>query len=88
MGFVQDWDANAARLAGTYDPSQEHDNCGVGMVICVAAGEQQSALNLLRAQGEARRMREHIAELETTQQALTEASVKLSDALEAAQADA
>jgi signal transduction histidine kinase len=39
-----------------------------------------------RARGEAQRMREHIAELETTQQALTEASTKLSDALEAAKA--
>jgi len=39
-----------------------------------------------RAKGEAQRMREHIAELEATQQALTEASTKLSDALEAAQA--
>ena len=39
-----------------------------------------------RAKGEAQRMREHIAELEATQQALTEASAKLSDALEAAQA--
>jgi signal transduction histidine kinase len=39
-----------------------------------------------RAKGEAQRMREHITELETTQRALTEASVKLSDALDAAQA--
>jgi len=39
-----------------------------------------------RARGEAQRMREHIAELEVTQQALTEASAQLSDALEAAQA--
>jgi signal transduction histidine kinase len=39
-----------------------------------------------RARGEAQRMREHIAELEATQQALTEASAQLSAALDAAQA--
>jgi signal transduction histidine kinase len=39
-----------------------------------------------RAKGEAQRMREHIVELEATQQALTEASAQLSDALEAAKA--
>jgi signal transduction histidine kinase len=39
-----------------------------------------------RAKGEAQRMREHIAQLEATQQALTEASVQLSQALEAAEA--
>ena len=30
--FIADWHANAARLQHTYDPSQEHDNCGVGLV--------------------------------------------------------
>jgi len=39
-----------------------------------------------RAQGEAQRMREHIVELEATQQALEKTSGELSDALEAAQA--
>ena len=39
-----------------------------------------------RAKGEAQRMREHIAELETTQQALKQTSDDLSVALEAAQA--
>jgi signal transduction histidine kinase len=39
-----------------------------------------------RAKGEALRMRNHITELEATQQALTEASAQLSEALEAAQA--
>ena len=33
--FVSDWRDNAARLAGTYDPSQEHDNCGVGLVAAL-----------------------------------------------------
>ena len=30
--FISDWNANVARLQHTYDPSQEHDNCGVGLV--------------------------------------------------------
>ncbi len=30
--FIQAWHRNAARLSGTYDPSQEHDACGVGLV--------------------------------------------------------
>ncbi len=33
--FVADWDANVARLEGTYDPSQEHDACGVGLVAAL-----------------------------------------------------
>ncbi len=32
--FLAAWDANVATLRHTYDPSQEHDACGVG---CVAA---------------------------------------------------
>ena len=30
--FVVNWERNAGRLAATYDPSQEHDACGVGLV--------------------------------------------------------
>jgi glutamate synthase (NADPH/NADH) large chain len=33
--FVRDWHANAARLAATYDASQEHDACGVGLVAAL-----------------------------------------------------
>ena len=33
--FVRDWHANAARLAATYNPSQEHDACGVGLVAAL-----------------------------------------------------
>ncbi len=33
--FVADWNANVARLEGTYDPSQEHDACGVGLVAAL-----------------------------------------------------
>src|SRR5437764_1727474 len=35
MDYVADWTANVARLAGTYDPSQEHDACGVGLVAAL-----------------------------------------------------
>ena len=35
MDFIADWNANVARLAGTYDPSQEHDACGVGLVAAL-----------------------------------------------------
>ena len=33
--FVADWHANVARLEHTYHPSQEHDNCGVGLVAAL-----------------------------------------------------
>ena len=33
--FIADWHANAARLKHTYDPSQEHDACGVGVVAAL-----------------------------------------------------
>ena len=33
--FVATWNANAAALSETYDPSQEHDACGVGLVAAL-----------------------------------------------------
>jgi glutamate synthase (NADPH/NADH) large chain len=35
--FVETWQRNAAKLAaaGTYDPAQEHDACGVGMIVSI-----------------------------------------------------
>ncbi|MEQ8665149.1 MAG: glutamate synthase large subunit [Rhodospirillales bacterium] len=35
--FVRDWQRNAAHLAehGMYDPAQEHDACGVGLVAAI-----------------------------------------------------
>jgi glutamate synthase (NADPH/NADH) large chain len=33
--FVADWQANVTRLAGIYDPAQEHDACGVGLVAAL-----------------------------------------------------
>ncbi len=35
FAFVDAWHANAAALAGSYDPSQEHDACGVGLVAAL-----------------------------------------------------
>ena len=51
--FVADWHANVARLQGTYDPSQEHDNCGVGMVAALDGKPRrdvvQAGIDALRA---------------------------------------
>jgi glutamate synthase (NADPH/NADH) large chain len=33
--FVRAWADNAERLAATYDASQEHDACGVGLVAAL-----------------------------------------------------
>ena len=35
--WIAEWRANAARLEsrGLYDPSAEHENCGVGLVAAV-----------------------------------------------------
>ncbi|MDD2876109.1 MAG: glutamate synthase large subunit [Acidiphilium sp.] len=33
--FLAAWQSNAARLTGSYDPSQEHDACGVGLVAAL-----------------------------------------------------
>ena len=33
--FVATWHANAAALSGTYDASQEHDACGVGVIAAL-----------------------------------------------------
>ena len=33
--FVRDWQDNARRLAATYDATQEHDACGVGLVAAL-----------------------------------------------------
>ncbi len=34
-GFVAAWNANAAALSGSYDPADEHDSCGVGLVAAL-----------------------------------------------------
>ncbi|HET6184094.1 MAG TPA: glutamate synthase large subunit [Acetobacteraceae bacterium] len=33
--FIASWHANAKTLAHTYDPTQEHDSCGVGLVAAL-----------------------------------------------------
>lgn len=33
QNFIQDYQANIERLKGLYDPSQEHDSCGVGVIV-------------------------------------------------------
>ncbi len=51
--YVADWNANVARLAGTYDPSQEHDSCGVGFVAALDGKPRrdvvQAGIDALRA---------------------------------------
>ena len=51
--FIGDWHANAARLKHTYDPSQEHDACGVGVVVALDGKPRrdvvQAGIDALRA---------------------------------------
>jgi glutamate synthase (NADPH/NADH) large chain len=51
--FVAGWNANVARLAGTYDASQEHDACGVGFVAAIDGMPRreivQAGIDALRA---------------------------------------
>ena len=51
--FIADWHANAARLIHTYDPSQEHDACGVGFVAALDGKARrdvvQAGIDALRA---------------------------------------
>ncbi|HET8996755.1 MAG TPA: hypothetical protein VFN42_08815, partial [Acetobacteraceae bacterium] len=51
--FVAAWAANAERLRHTYDPSQEHDACGVGLVAALDGKKRrdvvQAGIDALRA---------------------------------------
>ncbi len=51
--FVAAWNANAARLRDTYDPSQEHDACGVGLVAALDGKKRrdvvQAGIDALKA---------------------------------------
>ena len=53
IDFVADWHANVARLQGTYDPGQEHDACGVGLVAALDGRARrdvvQAGIDALRA---------------------------------------
>ena len=33
--FIASWHSNVAALRHTYDPSQEHDSCGVGLIAAL-----------------------------------------------------
>ncbi len=52
-GFVAAWHANARALAGSYDPSMEHDACGVGLVAALDGVRRrdvvEAAIGALRA---------------------------------------
>jgi glutamate synthase (NADPH/NADH) large chain len=51
--FVAEWDANAARLRETYDPSMEHDACGVGVIAALDGQRRrdvvEAGINALKA---------------------------------------
>ena len=51
--FTATWHANAARLADTYDPAQEHDACGVGLIAALDGKPRrqivQAGIDALRA---------------------------------------
>ena len=51
--FVREWHADVARLRGTYDPAQEHDACGVGLVAALDGKPRrevvQAGIDALRA---------------------------------------
>src|SRR5690349_5935703 len=51
--FVASWHDNAAVLAGTYSPDQEHDSCGVGLVAALDGKKRrdvvQAGIDALKA---------------------------------------
>ena len=51
--FISAWQENAKRLADTYNPSMEHDNCGVGLVAALDGKARrdvvQAGINALKA---------------------------------------
>ncbi len=51
--FISGWHANVERLHHTYDPSQEHDACGVGLVAALDGRKRrdvvQAAIDALKA---------------------------------------
>ncbi|HEX7391114.1 MAG TPA: glutamate synthase large subunit, partial [Acidiphilium sp.] len=52
-GFVAAWHENAARIAGSYDASQEHDACGVGLIAALDGKKRRdvvvAAIDALKA---------------------------------------
>ncbi len=51
--FIAAWNANAATLSGTYDPAQEHDSCGVGVIAALDGRKRrdvvEAGINALKA---------------------------------------
>src|SRR4051812_21068172 len=51
--FVGSWKSNVAALAGTYDPAQEHDACGVGLIAALDGKKRrdvvEAGINALKA---------------------------------------
>ncbi len=51
--FVAAWHANTKRLEATYNPSMEHDNCGVGLVAALDGRKRrdvvEAGINALKA---------------------------------------
>ncbi len=51
--FVASWRENAKLLSATYDPSMEHDNCGVGLVAALDGKKRrdvvEAGINALKA---------------------------------------
>ena len=51
--FLAAWDANVAALSETYDPAQEHDACGVGLVAAIDGKKRrdvvEAGINALKA---------------------------------------
>ena len=51
--FVADWHDNVARISGLYDPAQEHDSCGVGLVATIDGAPRrevvQAGIDALKA---------------------------------------
>ena len=51
--FLASWQANAERLRGSYDPEQEHDACGVGLIAALDGQKRrdvvQAGIDALRA---------------------------------------
>ncbi|MBB2201185.1 glutamate synthase large subunit [Gluconacetobacter tumulisoli] len=42
--FVADWHDNARAISGLYDPSQEHDACGVGLVASLDGSKRREVV--------------------------------------------
>ncbi|MBL8654066.1 MAG: hypothetical protein JNJ97_07685, partial [Alphaproteobacteria bacterium] len=48
LRFAQEYEANRAKLieGNAYDPAEEHDNCGVGMIVAIDGKARRSVVEL------------------------------------------